>query len=1108
MKRYFFIGLSFILGLLVLVVPLTVVRGGSSPKEIQKTQSRCSTSIILPDVDISVNDIVASGFNLPIQVANAGDGSNRLFVVEQTGKIRIIKNGSVLGTPFVDLGSLIVCCGERGLLGLAFHPDYSTNGYFFVNYTRASDGATVIARYTKSTGNPDLADPSSADILLTIPQPYTNHNGGQLLFNPVDGYLYIGLGDGGSGGDPLNSGQDINTLLGAMLRIDVTAVSTYTIPPDNPFVGVAGKDEIWAYGLRNPWRFSFDRANGDLYIGDVGQGLWEEISFQAVDTPGGVNFGWRCKEGTQNYNFETSCESLDLTDPIAEYSHSVGFSVTGGFIYRGSIFPNLVGRYFYADYVEGKIWSIYQTDPVTITWSVPELELDTGLNISAFGEDEGGEIYIADYSGGTIRHLVDVNNPTPDISRSKKKISSSSADPAEIITYTLWLTNSGGLIDQAVVMTDTVPPGLDYISGTLQSGFGIPDDSISPTLTWDGNLLDNAVMSITYQVQVTGLVTGSIINQAVIDTPGIDPLILYQSLSVPRSVLTTTAVDFTFPGTQPGGLTLGIQTSLDCDQCHSEPIYDRWRGSLMSQSGRDPIMWAALHIANHDAPNSGEFCLKCHTPKGWLDGRSHPPDGTGLDAEDISSGVGCALCHRMVDPVASSDDEAKDIDAAIRATLTYTVPVGFTGSGSMIVDPDDNRRGPFSFDSPLIYHSSYQTDFLRQTGEAVTRSRFCGTCHNVYNPVLSWDSGKGEYWPNPMDAVAPDFDGDSLFPIETTFDEWLYSQYAQGGVYEPKFAGEKADGIVETCQDCHMPRVTGYATDAAFNPVNRDCGTDGCLPIHTFVGGNTWVPELLQNPDWRLSAESESPYLDSTMLEAETMLGKAASVTVTLTTSGTGKIATVRVINQSGHKLPTGYPEGRQMWINLKGYDSNHNVVYESGAYNWFDGTLDRDADIKVDEAKQGITPDLAAVLGVQPGESFHFVLNNTVIKDNRIPPRGYTVINYDKPGLRPVGAVYADGQHWDDTVYSIPPKTVLVHATLYYQTSSSEYIDFLRTNGGVDGLALGALWDGSKSPPQVMASAWSDELRIYFPLIFGWMNSLENSFLYRWWNGFILIIS
>ena len=323
-----------------------------------------------------------------------------------------------------------------------------------------------------------------------------------------------------------------------------------------------------------------------------------------------------------------------------------------------------------------------------------------------------------------------------------------------------------------------------------------------------------------------------------------------------------------------------------------------------------------------------------------------------------------------------------------------------------------------------------------------------------------------------------------LFPVETTFDEWSNSQFAQEGVYDPRFAGAKPNGIVRACQDCHLPRAVGTAADEAFEPVTRDCETSGCLPEHVMAGGNTWVPQLLQDPDWRLNAVGESAYLHGTMLQAQQMLEKAATMAVTLGISDTARIATVRVTNHAGHKLPTGYAEGRQMWLHLQAFDRQGGLVYESGAYDASTGQLQRDAAAKVYEVKQGITPDLAALLGKQAGASFHFVLNNTVVKDNRIPPRGYQQVLFDQPGLRPVGVEYADGQYWDETQYLLPMDTARVSATLYYQTASAEYINFLRRKGGVDGLALGELWAGLKSPPQVMARAWAPSFDIYLPLI------------------------
>jgi len=301
-----------------------------------------------------------------------------------------------------------------------------------------------------------------------------------------------------------------------------------------------------------------------------------------------------------------------------------------------------------------------------------------------------------------------------------------------------------------------------------------------------------------------------------------------------------------------------------------------------------------------------------------------------------------------------------------------------------------------------------------------------------------------------------------------------------------------------------MSRSTGIAADPAFNPVDRDCQTTGCLPEHGFIGANAWVPGLLQDPAWRLSSPIDQGTLQTTISLTEEMLRKAATISVTLATTDTGKVATVWVVNHTGHKLPTGYPEGRQMWVNLVAYDAGGEVVFESGAYDQGTGTLTRDAQAKVYEVKQGLTTDLAGLLGKSPGESFHFVLNNTVVKDNRIPPQGYNVAQYDRPGLRPVGAAYVDGQYWDEIQYLLPAETDLVHAALYYQTSSKEYIDFLRHNGGVDGISLGDLWQGSKSPPVPMAGAWSRGFQHYFPSIFGLNLGPQLQSWLGWLSGFL----
>ncbi|MCJ7659058.1 MAG: PQQ-dependent sugar dehydrogenase [Anaerolineales bacterium] len=1051
-------------------------------------------SVDLPSFEITVDEILYSGFTQPVQVTHAGDGSQRLFVIEQPGLIKIIQKSGVLPDPFLDIRENISSGGERGLLGLAFHPDFASNGHFYINYTRTGDGATVVARYTASA-NPNLADPNSGATLLTISQPYSNHNGGQLAFGP-DGYLYIGMGDGGSGGDPQNYAQNIDSLLGKMLRLDIDHGSPYTIPPDNPFLDSPGADEIWALGLRNPWRFSFDRDTGDLYIGDVGQNLWEEINYTRAGSPGGNNFGWRCKEGTYTFNTDPPCDDpaflATLTDPIAEYNHSEGQSVTGGFVYRGNQYPSMQGWYFYADYVQGKIWSTTQTD--LGVWSQPVLLQDESFRISCFGEDEASELYLCDYTGGTIRRVADARGPSPDLSSSTKSVSPISADPGETITFTIRLTNTAGLSDSTVFLTDTIPTGLNYVQNTLHATSGKINDSDPSRLYWQGIFSPTRSSQITYQATVQTAWIGSLINQAQVSGEAVALITLQSALLVPRGVLTTTHNDFFLPGTQPNTISDTILSPGTCDVCHTEPIYDRWRGSMMSQAGRDPLMWAALTIANNDAPNSGETCLRCHTTKGWLEGRSHPSDGSTLQPADLEAGVTCEICHRMVDPVPSPNDQARETDQNIRTALTTTMPTDNNGGAMIIIDPSDNRRGPFSLGIDFQFHpeNTYQTDILgRIQNDYVTRSRLCGTCHNVNNPVLSWDTNRGQFWPNENDQPAPSFDKGQLFPIETTFDEWFNSQYAVTGVFAPQFAGQKPDGIVGSCQDCHLPRATGLAAEEFYNPIFRDCENTGCLPVHEMIGGNSWVPQLLLDDRWRLNSLNDAENLYATTLFARQMLRKSATITTTLISAvDGGKLATVRVVNQTGHKLPTGYPEGRRLWLNLKAYDARGDLIYESGAYNPTSGTLTKDNDIKVYEAKQGLTPELAALVGWPAGESFHFVLNNTVIKDNRIPPRGYTQKAFDRPGLRPIGATYSDGQYWDDTVYMLPDDTESIQVTLFYQTASKEYVDFLRTYGGLDGDTIGSLWDSSKSPPEVIATALYPSVPLFLPIIHAQSNS------------------
>ena len=338
---------------------------------------------------------VASDFHKPVFLTHAGDGTGRLFVVEQAGRILILEDGVINSTPFLDIVSVVGSdANEQGLLSVAFHPDYANNGLFFVNYTN-KQGDTVIARYGQ-TDSPDIANPDSAKILMTIGQPFSNHNGGQIAFGP-DGYLYIGMGDGGAANDPQNRAQNLGDLLGKILRIDVDRADPYGVPENNPFVGNAqARPEIWSYGWRNPWRFSFDLSTDDMYIADVGQNQYEEIHVEWAGTPG-QNYGWRLMEGFHCFT-PSECDpaSLGVILPVAEYDHKFGCSVSGGYVYRGSQFPTMDGIYFYGDYCSGIIWGIRRESDGS--WSEAQL-LQSGQAISSFGQDRSGEVYLVDHKG-------------------------------------------------------------------------------------------------------------------------------------------------------------------------------------------------------------------------------------------------------------------------------------------------------------------------------------------------------------------------------------------------------------------------------------------------------------------------------------------------------------------------------------------------------------------------------------------------------------------------------------------------------------------------------------------------------------------------------------
>ena len=414
----------------------------------------------------------AGGYSAPLEIAAPGDGSGRLFIVQKGGLIRIVKNGQPVAQPFLDLSGIVSTSSERGLLGLAFHPQFATNRYFYVYYTRSSDGAITIARYQRNATLPDVADPASASVLLTIPHSsFDNHNGGHLAFGS-DGYLYIGTGDGGGGGDPFGNGQRKSALLAKLLRIDVNGGPPYSIRPTilsqvRPAVGAC--PEIWAYGLRNPWKFSFDSLTRDLWIGDVGQNAWEEIDYQPAGAAGGRNYGWRCWEANHAFSSTadddtspTPCPAQGtLSFPIIEYGHNAsgGNSVTGGYRYRGTRIPTLVGDYVFGDYVSGRIWSANtQDNPI---WDVTKPFAKVPQNPASFGTDDSGELYVAAISSGQIFKFVR-SNPFVDFNNDQ------SSD-------ILWRHDNGGVV---VWMNDgsAHPP---------MAGFGIADGAYTVAATGD-----------------------------------------------------------------------------------------------------------------------------------------------------------------------------------------------------------------------------------------------------------------------------------------------------------------------------------------------------------------------------------------------------------------------------------------------------------------------------------------------------------------------------------------------------------------------------------------------------------------------------------------------
>jgi glucose/arabinose dehydrogenase len=460
LSRSFFVVLTMAVTMLTMtgIVTGAALRPDSQPMAVASLQ-------------LNLAPIVTSGLTQPLYLTHAGD--SRLFIVERAGVIRVYQGGSLLSQPFLDISSIVLDIGfEEGLLGLAFPPTFSpSHAQFYVYYVNNA-GDLVLARYNVSSGNPNIADPASAEIVLTIPHPgQANHNGAQIAFGPQDGYLYIGPGDGGIKGsaDAGKNAQDPAVLAGKILRIDVETgdPSTYTIPPTNPYRQTPGfRPEIWALGFRNPYRFSFDRTTGDLFIADVGQSNIEEIDYEPGSDPGGRNYGWDCYEGSNSYD-PVGCGPIgNYTFPVWEYSHALGCSVTGGYVYRGGLFPAMTGIYFYSDFCSGRIWGLSFDGT---NWQNTEY-LDAPLSVSSFGEDVNGEVYVVDFNGGVYRLEGTGTNSTP------------SATPTRTLTtVTLSPTTTRSLTSNPkATMTRTATPTISATATKPQP------TTLTPTATRTG----------------------------------------------------------------------------------------------------------------------------------------------------------------------------------------------------------------------------------------------------------------------------------------------------------------------------------------------------------------------------------------------------------------------------------------------------------------------------------------------------------------------------------------------------------------------------------------------------------------------------------------------
>ncbi len=525
----------------------------------------------------------------------------------------------------------------------------------------------------------------------------------------------------------------------------------------------------------------------------------------------------------------------------------------------------------------------------------------------------------------------------------------------------------------------------------------------------------------------------------------------------------STIEDVFFPGSQEGES--GRFESPDrCRRCHGEydmevePFFN-WSGSMMAQATRDPMYEAGLAITNQDVPGGGDLCIRCHSPEGWLQGRSIPTDGSAL-TEDDREGIHCDVCHRMVkpfspgtnpfpqDPIYTADTWPSDNSYL----ESIDSPAPLSGNGMYMIDSDRAKRGPI-IDSEAD-HDYFYSPFHRE-------SALCGTCHDVSNPLFNRQTD-GSYAPNAFAYAAPSINPYDLFPLDRTYSEWLMSEYnTPTGVFAPQFGGNKS--YVYTCQDCHMKDISGVSAD------RRDARFHTDLPLHDMTGGNTFIPGIIAE---LYDSEVDATALDSGVERARNLLQLAATMDLTINDMEDYLSLTVRVTNQCGHKLPAGFPEGRRIWIHVVAADVAGSVIFESGHYDYQTGILTPDAAAKIYEIKPGLDPLMAGITALPEGPSYHFLLNNRIFSDNRIPPRGFTNEAYAYIQSSPVGYSYANGQYWDDTHYTLPISTDSIKVTLFYQTTSKEFIEFLRDENVSNeaGNIMYNLWDThGKSAPEIM---------------------------------------